>query len=286
MKIFVYCRRVVPAPLKPAAKKVESAISFAAAMGADFSKWKTYFSLSGASKYMYMQQTIYQHQARKSKYANPKDRQDELVVGNYDAHNNWPDNDLFLMKYIDESYKNKVALDFACGPGRCIIKYHDRFSRIDGVDISQNNLENAKENILKAGFAVPNLYVSLGNDLGKAPDNAYDFVFSMIAMQHICVHEIRFNILKNIHKALKSGGRLSIQMAYGTDESRHLGSVGYYDNYYDALSTNSQHDCRVEDFRQVERDLSQIGFRNFEHWIRPAGPGSTYENWIYFTAIK
>lgn len=286
MNIFYIGKKIIPKQFKPFAKKLESAIYFVSAMGIDFTKWKKYFSLKGAHRYMYMQHTIYEHQAQNSKYDNKENIKNELVVGSFDEHNNWPDYDLFLMKYVDSSYKNKIALDFACGPGRCIIKYNDRFLRIDGVDISKSNINNAKTLIRKAGLQIPKLYVSSGDNLGRAQKNYYDFIFSTIAMQHICVHKIRFNILKNMYKCLKIGGRLSIQMAYGTDEDRHLGSVGYYDNYYNALSTNSQHDCRVENPEQVKSDLTSIGFKNFKFWIRPAGPGCSYENWIYFTAIK
>ena len=105
-------------------------------------------------------------------------------------------------------------------------------------------------------------------------------------MQYICVHEIRYAILKAMYKALKIGGRLSIQMGYGALPNYKLGAVGYYDNYYNALSTNSQHDCRVGNPKQVEDDLSSIGFNNFEYWIRPVGPGDNHENWIFFTAVK
>lgn len=281
-------KKIIPQPIKPVAKKIESAFYFMLAMGFSWSKWKKYCSLSGSEKYIYMQQVIYESQAKKSEYKyNSKEGVDsELVVGSYTEHNNWSDYDLFLMKYVDDNYKDKIALDFACGPGRNIIKYHDRFSRIDGVDISSNNIKNATHNIEKAGLLVPNLYVSSGNDLGKVENDYYDFIFSTIAMQHICVHEIRFSILKSMYKALKLGGRISIQMGYGDDPNYKLGAVGYYDNYYNALSTNSQHDCRVENPKQVEDDLYSIGFKNFEYWIRPVGPGDNHEKWIFFTAIK
>ena len=45
-------------------------------------------------------------------------------------------------------------------------------------------------------------------------------------------------------------------------------------------------DTRVEDPDQIKNDLYKIGFNNFEHWIRPPGPGDNHPNWIFFTAVK
>lgn len=286
MKILYYGKKIIPKQIRPLAKNIESAIYFVSAIGLDVKKWKKYLHLKGSKKYIYMQKVIYEHQANKSKYNDTRSRADEAVVGSYDEQNKWPDYDKYLMKYVDESFKKKVALDFACGPGRCIIKYHDRFKRIDGTDISENNIKNAKKLLVKAGISIPNLYVSSGNDLGPVRDNYYDFIYSEIAMQHICVHEVRLDILKSMYKALKVGGRISIQMGYGKDPYYKLGSVGYFDNKYGALSTNSQHDCRVENPKQVKSDLTSIGFKNYEYWIRPTGPGCNHEKWIYFTAVK
>jgi SAM-dependent methyltransferase len=287
MKIFFYLKRIIPARFKPQFKRLESTLYFCLAMGFDINKWLLYTRLVGAPRYLYMQRIIYEHQASKSKYESESDIKNEQVVGNYAAHNDWPDYDLFLMKYVDNSFKKKIGVDFGCGPGRCIVKYNDRFLRIDGIDISRANINNAKVNISKAGLPVSNFYLSSGDDLGGMPDNHCDFVFSTIAMQHICVYEVRLNILRCMYKALKPGGRISIQMAMGSKTSRQLGSVGYYENYYNALSTNSQHDCYIENSTQIESDLSLIGFKNFEFWIRPGGPGCVEGgNWIYFTAVK
>ena len=56
------------------------------------------------------------------------------VVGSYDAHNNWPDYDTVLFKDFDTN--GLVALEYGCGPGRNLVKFSDRFARIDGVDTS------------------------------------------------------------------------------------------------------------------------------------------------------
>ena len=70
-----------------------------------------------------MQKLFYDYRASRSKYTQ-KDKLD-CVVGSYHLHDQWEDYDNYLMKYIDEGHKKKVALDFACGPGRNIIKYRN-----------------------------------------------------------------------------------------------------------------------------------------------------------------
>src|SRR5262249_19660156 len=66
----------------------------------------------------------------------------DAVVGSLSQQDTWPDYEMFLMKYVhrDASW---IALDYGCGPGRNIRRWSDWFKRIDGVDISQRNLDNA-----------------------------------------------------------------------------------------------------------------------------------------------
>ena len=227
-----------------------------------------------------MQKIAYELSAKSSTYG---ETVSDLVVGSYDEHNDWGDYDTYLMCSIDESFCDKIALDFTCGPGRNIIKYHKKFKRIDGCDISEQNIKNAKSNILSNGISLPELYVTNGNDLGNVKENFYDFIFSTIALQHICVHKIRYSILSSMYKALKKSGRISIQMEFGKNSPD---SVGYYENNFNVIGTNRACDTRVEESSYIEKDLKQIGFTNFQYWIRPTGPGDTHPNWIFFTAVK
>ena len=241
-------------------------------------KW---FFLKNEKKYLYMQKVAYQDAANNSTY--DTDKKNDFVVGSYDKQNKWEDYDKYLMKYVDESFQGKIALDFACGPGRNIVKYNKWFKRIDGCDISENNINNAKENLTYHKIPLPNLYATNGDNLGVEQENYYDFIFSSIAMQHICVHKIRYSILTCMYKALKKGGRISIQMAFGTFRKN---SVGYFENCFNAMGTNGGYDTRVEDPNEIKKDLDSIGFKDFEYWVRPGGPGNADANWIFFTASK
>lgn len=230
------------------------------------------------NSYTTMQQNHYDEMASKWSLDNR-----EPVVGSFDKHNNWSDYETFLFK--DIATKDKVALDFGCGPGRGIVQFSPLFARIDGTDISQVNLDNAKLwfEHSKLSFE-PNLYKTNGVDLSAIKDEQYDVIYSTICLQHICVHEIRFNLFKEFYRVLKSSGSICIQMGCG--RLNKPGGSGYYDNVYTATSTNGYGDVQISNSDQVKYDLEKIGFKNFKYDIRPTGPGDAHENWIYFRASK
>jgi SAM-dependent methyltransferase len=205
------------------------------------------------------------------------------VVGNFHAQNAWRDYDDFLFRDIEGDLKTKTVLDFGCGPGRNLVKFNNLFKRIDGVDISRINLENAQ---VWAGYnniaTTSVLFLCNGVNLNGIQDQSYDIVMSTICMQHICVYTIRLNYLKEFYRVLKAGGRVTIQMGFGEKNS----ACEYYDNKYDATATNGDCDTKVTDPAQLEQDLTSIGFTDFKYYIRPVGPGDYHENWIFFSALK
>lgn len=227
------------------------------------------------NKYTKMQLNLYNSLA--SGWLGDKD----LVVGSFDAHNAWED-----YKYLFENLgdvSDKIALDFACGPGRNIVKYKNTFKQIDGVDISPVNISNAKIYLDDNGVQNSVLYSNNGIDLSDIPADTYDIIMSTIAMQHICVYDIRKSYLKEFYRVLKSSGSIAIQMGYGSPSPM---SVGYYENFYDAENSNRGCDVCIESTEQLEKDLLEIGFTDFKFTIDKVGPGDVHPQWIYFNATK
>lgn len=204
------------------------------------------------------------------------------VVGSFDAHNDWDD---YKYLFIDfENLHEKICLDFACGPGRNLVKYQKDFKRIDGVDLAENNLSNARIWIdHNYEGSESKLIKCNGVDLENIEDNTYDIVMSTIAMQHICVHEIRYNYLSEFYRILKPEGWITIQMGFGSPSPA---TVGYYENNYDATGTNRACDTEIANEDQIKNDLLKIGYDNFKAFIRPCGPGDGHPNWIFFRAQK
>lgn len=229
-------------------------------------------------KYAKMQKDLYEAEASTWSLDNK-----DPVVGSFDLHNKWSDYDDFLFRYQDTT--NKIALDFGCGPGRNIVKFAPLFKQIDGVDISQINLDKAKVWFEANNFNKEcNLFMNNGIDISCCESEHYDVVFSTIAMQHICVYDTRFSLLSDFYRVLKPGGSLCIQMGYGS--SPHKRTVHYNDNYFEAAGTNGFCDVRIDTPDQIQNDLEKIGFKNFSFDIRPVGPGDGHANWIFFRANK
>jgi SAM-dependent methyltransferase len=173
-----------------------------------------------------------------------------------------------------------VALDYGCGVGRAIVRYSDLFERIDGVDISDRNIELARKYYSWSNIdnpIPPMLWVNNGV--------VYDVVFSIQVFPHIAVHEIRYGLLKEIYRILKPGGSISIQMGFGDDTKRKV--VQYFDNAWDAEGTNGYLDVTITDPEQPKSDFDKIGFTNFEYDIRDIKwKHAIHNQWIYLRAKK
>ena len=233
------------------------------------------------NSYAAMQQTYYEKAASQWSI-NDIDH----VVGSFHAHNNHADYQEFLVGGFPNP-KEMTVLDFGCGPGRNLVRFGPQFKRMDGVDISANNLTNAKLWLEHNKLWQDDIQLIQCNGLtlGAIKDNSYDLVISSITMQHICSHTIRFNYLKEFFRVLKPDGWISIQMGFGpkVDERQ---KAQYYDDLYNAEGTNGWSDTMVTDVNQVASDLDKIGFRNFVANIRPVGPGDKHPNWIFFRGQK
>jgi len=204
------------------------------------------------------------------------------VVGSYDAHNQWEDYDTYLFKDFDTN--GLVALEYGCGPARNLIEFQDRFARVDGIDIAQTNLDKAKINLEDAGIKDYKLYLTSGDNLDEVDSESYDVVFAVICFQHICVYEIRDSIIKDIYRVLKPGGYLCFQMGFGGKEG--IPTAGYFDNVYDATTTNGHADVSITNEDDVKNHLEKLGYKNYKSDIRPTGPGDNHKNWIWIQVQK
>jgi hypothetical protein len=104
-------------------------------------------------------------------------------------------------------------------------------------------------------------------------------------------------IFEDAYRVLRSGGYICFQMAYGGRDlsgSRYknysknfdIKTAGYYDNDFNAESTNGRHDVSITDPEQIVGDLEKIGFTEIKFDIRPVGPGCSHKNWIFVQGQK
>jgi SAM-dependent methyltransferase len=225
--------------------------------------------------YLNMQKSYYDVEASKWNLTDKNP-----VVGSYHQHNEWDDYNEFLFKDFDTS--NLIALEYGCGPARNLIRFNDRFKRIDGTDISQINIDKAIINLQDADISDYKLSVCDGKSIPFA-DNSYDVVFSVICLQHICCYSVRLSIMKDIYRVLKPSGHLCFQMGFGL---RSSAEPSYYENRYDIDGTNGHCDVNVLQEIDIKTDLENIGFKNYKSDIRPTGPGDSHPNWIWVQVEK
>lgn len=117
-------------------------------------------------------------------------------------------NNLFQqIKELNIKVKYDNALDFGCGVGRLTFPLANKFYKTIGVDISKSMVDYAQQiNNNRANFIV-NEY----DNLKIFSDNQFDFVLSMITLQHM---EIKYakNYIKDFIRILKPGGLIIFQM--------------------------------------------------------------------------
>jgi ubiquinone/menaquinone biosynthesis C-methylase UbiE len=228
------------------------------------------------NKYTQMQKSFYDASASK------------MASTNHQEHNDNPDYWNILLGDLNDDTTNKsVGLDFGCGCGRNVYNLLKNWNweRVDGIDISGFHIAASEQYLRQHGLENKSkFYVNNGVDLKPLKTNEYNFVMSTIVFQHIAVHEIRYKIMEEIYRVLKSGGLFSFQMGFGNNPK--FKTVGYFENYYDAQGTNSDCDVRVENAEDLISDLKKIGFTNITYTITPSWSNAVHEQWIYVKAWK
>jgi ubiquinone/menaquinone biosynthesis C-methylase UbiE len=209
-------------------------------------------------------------------------------TSNHQEHNSNDDYWNVLLGDVKNSddWKNKVALDFGCGQGRNVTNLLSlsEWKRVDGVDISEVNIEHCKEEFTNQNSK---WFVNSGVDLEQLSSNEYDFVMSTITLQHIPVYNIRRSLIEEILRVLKPGGTFSFQMAFGpASKGDYRNPALYYDNIYHAQSTNSAWDVRVSNEEDITKDLKEIGFEGVEIKVCDSFSDKQHPQWIYVKCQK
>jgi len=79
--------------------------------------------------------------------------------------------------------KDSIVLDVGCGMGRIEQFLAEYCKEIHGVDVSGRMIRFAKKNL--KGHKNVFFHKNNGRDLSIFPDNTFDFVFSIITLQHL-----------------------------------------------------------------------------------------------------
>ncbi len=143
-----------------------------------------------------------------------------------------------ILKSIPTKPEWKI-LEIGCGVGRIIKPLREMFAQVDGVDISENMIQFAKQ-YLADGKQNGQVYVNNGSDLQELPSEHYDCVYSIIVFQHIRSISVVKSYFREILRVLKPSGYFRIQVYdtsnpnFGKFDEEAVGeeAYGFFGNAY------------------------------------------------------
>jgi SAM-dependent methyltransferase len=119
--------------------------------------------------------------------------------------------------------RGKRALDFGCGVGRLTQPLAEKFEEVVGVDASARMIEQAR------GYnRLPKRVTFVSNpapDLKLFADASFDFILSLIVMQHI-PQDATLLYLREFLRVLAPGGTLVFQLPSGPSSTAGASSGG------------------------------------------------------------
>ena len=101
------------------------------------------------------------------------------------------------------------ALDFGCGPGRLTQALGRHFERVDGIDISETMIARARS-LNRLGDRC-RYHLNASADLAIFSDASFDFVYSMITLQHMEPQYSRLYI-EEFFRVTRPGGIIVFQI--------------------------------------------------------------------------
>jgi ubiquinone/menaquinone biosynthesis C-methylase UbiE len=156
--------------------------------------------------------------------------------------------------------KDSIVLDVGCGLGRVDKFLAPHCKEIHGVDISSRMLSFARTNLREH----PNVFLHRGNgkDLSLFTDGKFDFVFSLLTLQHL-EKEDAYIYIKEIHRVLKRGGRVYLQFPHFLSDEVFKGFVSY-------ANKRAKHIARVRGYTEPEvaKMLTSVGFGELKLFCR------------------
>ncbi|WP_426349857.1 class I SAM-dependent methyltransferase [Alloiococcus sp. CFN-8] len=110
--------------------------------------------------------------------------------------------------YLIEKYfpKGGKVLDIGSGPGRYSIELLKKGYKVTLLDISEKELDIAKNKIQEAGLKAEGYHAQSALDLDKFQDEAFDIILIMGPLYHLHKKEDRLRVLKEGRRLLKKGG--------------------------------------------------------------------------------
>ena len=120
-----------------------------------------------------------------------------------------PNNKKYIDMLVQLLPEHSSVLDLGCGPGIPITKELARHFKVVGIDLSHNQIKQARKHVPEAEFHRMDM-----TEMTFEPES-FDGVFSWLAIIHV-PREQKAGLFANIHRILKPDGILLI--AIGCDD--------------------------------------------------------------------
>lgn len=114
-----------------------------------------------------------------------------------------------IVKHAHSSGTFSHILDFGCGVGRLTRAWSRHAGKVTGVDISASMLQVAKQNL--AGRENVNFVLNQDDELRIFEDDSFDFVFSLICLQHM-PWPLAANYIGEFARICRRGGIVAFQL--------------------------------------------------------------------------
>ncbi|VVB88565.1 Ubiquinone/menaquinone biosynthesis C-methyltransferase UbiE [uncultured archaeon] len=152
--------------------------------------------------------------------------------------------------------KDSVVLDLGCGIGRVEMYLAEYCREIHGVDISWSILRLAKDNLKDHKNVF--FHRNNGKDLRIFPDNKFDFIFSLLVLQHL-EKEDAYIYLEEICRVLEPEGKVFLHF-------HNLLSDEVFGWFRDYARNKSRHIARARGYTapEVEKMMISAGFDDLE----------------------
>lgn len=116
---------------------------------------------------------------------------------------------LLHIKSLGYSLRLGRAMDFGCGVGRLTLALGDQFQFVDGIDISQSMVQLARKYNRHGAKCI--FHHNLSEDLSIFQSDQYDFIVSLLVLQHLRPSFCRA-YLREMIRVLTKGGVFVFQL--------------------------------------------------------------------------
>ncbi len=189
--------------------------------------------------------------------------------------NHWYDGlfyDVFIAPNQDKSFRivksiiaeNSTVIDAGCGTGRFSFSVEDKAGKIDGVDLSERNINIAKKKLAKINSHKINFFHADLNNFFVNKNRYYDF-----AVMSYVIHEIdesgRIEILKNL--ADNSGKvilidylvpRPSTYWSYINEAVEFIAGKEHYENFKSYISNGGIKGLADQSGLQIIKEVKNL----------------------------